>query len=382
MTPTTTHTHPPRLTPPIELTALPPRPSGYPHELTSPVHTLTTPSPQDPESCTPNHQARIQQQQKLLRLPRLPSCNPLNHKIARFTFQAMLIFGILNIAYQATSLVPAFRSSVVAAQALDVQGDTAHDGRQTLTYGFLQECGNRNVQNLPLGKDCVKYLTKIPKAPPDIDEWMEGEGDAVWNSTTTRLRTRDVNFDSLVTSVDDDDEAGTRVVQSPANFRIWIYIDLICVAVVLVCIWVVKESRQCVQRMLQERILFIRHIMRHVYFQLGRLFKVLMSPSDRAARRIRRTGFILYMLLFGFMFGRWIKQQWRWKVASDFITQCNSQIKTEAAAGVRDKLVGALLLRTGISVHSCETVRKHSYGAGLFTGYSGNTWQLKKREIS
>lgn len=62
----------------------------------------------------------------------------------------MLIFGILNIIYQATSLVPAFRSSVVAAQALGMQGDTARDGRQSLTYGFLQECGNRKVRSTPV----------------------------------------------------------------------------------------------------------------------------------------------------------------------------------------------------------------------------------------
>jgi hypothetical protein len=30
-------------------------------------------------------------------------------------------------------------------------------------------------QNLLLGPDCEKYLTKSPKAPPDIDKWMNAD---------------------------------------------------------------------------------------------------------------------------------------------------------------------------------------------------------------
>ncbi|KAL5326459.1 hypothetical protein ACEPPN_004144 [Leptodophora sp. 'Broadleaf-Isolate-01'] len=244
----------------------------------------------------------------------------------------MLIFGILNIIYQATSLVPAFRSSVVAAQALGMQGDTARDGRQSLTYGFLQECGNRKAQNLPLGKDCVKYLTKTPKAPPDIDDWMEDDDKAMANSTTTRLRTRDMDFDFPVTHVDDD-KVGMKAVQSPASFRMWMYFDLICIAIILVCIWQGKESRQYIQRMLQYSRSFIGYKMRQSGFHLGRVGRILMSPSNIATRRLRIIGFILYTLLFIFMVGRWIKEQWRWKVASEFIAQCKSRIENNELLG-------------------------------------------------
>ncbi|KAG4412223.1 hypothetical protein IFR04_014635 [Cadophora malorum] len=99
----------------------------------------------------------------------------------------MVFFGILAIFYQVISLVPAFHGLGVAAKTLGIQGETARDGRQTLTIEFLQECGNRKTQNLPLGKDCLKYLTKTPKAPLGIDQWME-EDVSPSNSTMAVLR--------------------------------------------------------------------------------------------------------------------------------------------------------------------------------------------------
>ncbi|KAH7360998.1 hypothetical protein BKA65DRAFT_547698 [Rhexocercosporidium sp. MPI-PUGE-AT-0058] len=241
----------------------------------------------------------------------------------------MLVFGILNVMYQTTSLVPAFRSAGVAAQALGMQGDTARDGRQTLTYGFLQECGNRKAQSLPLGKDCVKYLTKTPKAPLDIDDWMEDNNEAAPNSTSARLRRRDIGLPASY--VDNDVEASAA--ESPTNFRLWLYIDLICVIVVVVCMGKSKESRLHMQLIFQETKLFIWHKMDKGCRRLRRLSDILQSPSDKTAESIRIIGFILYTLLFIFMFGRWIKQQWRWKVASEFITQCKSRIENNELLG-------------------------------------------------
>jgi hypothetical protein len=40
----------------------------------------------------------------------------------------------------------------------------------TCNYGTLLI--NVQTQDLPLGSDCIKYMTITPKAPPEIDKWM------------------------------------------------------------------------------------------------------------------------------------------------------------------------------------------------------------------
>lgn len=76
---------------------------------------------------------------------RLPACFLPKRNLARLTFQATVAFGALTLLYQAISLVPLFQSTSVAAHALGIQGDSARDGRQSLTHGFLQECRERKV---------------------------------------------------------------------------------------------------------------------------------------------------------------------------------------------------------------------------------------------
>ncbi|KAF8857577.1 hypothetical protein BDZ45DRAFT_726623 [Acephala macrosclerotiorum] len=92
--------------------------------------------------------------------------------LARQTFWATLAFGVLTLLYEAVSLLPAFHSSWSAAQGVSLQVKSEADSRQALAYSFLQECENRNTQNLPLGEDCIRNLAKTPKAPPDIDDWL------------------------------------------------------------------------------------------------------------------------------------------------------------------------------------------------------------------
>ncbi|CZR54584.1 uncharacterized protein PAC_04468 [Phialocephala subalpina] len=92
--------------------------------------------------------------------------------LARRTFWATLAFGVLTLIYEAVSLLPAFHSSLSAAQGVNLQVKSEADSRQALAYSFLQECENRKAQNLPLGEDCIKNLAKTPKAPPDIDDWL------------------------------------------------------------------------------------------------------------------------------------------------------------------------------------------------------------------
>jgi hypothetical protein len=112
-----------------------------------------------------------------------------SNKIARQTLRTMVIIGALTLLYQFASLFPAFQGARTASRGLEVQVQGAADTRQSLAYSFISECMDRKVwalQNLtqdllmvvsqsqdwPLGPDCVKYLTRTPKAPPDINKWM------------------------------------------------------------------------------------------------------------------------------------------------------------------------------------------------------------------
>jgi hypothetical protein len=111
----------------------------------------------------------------------------LKNGIPRRTLHVTVLFGIVGIVYYGVSLIPPF-------EGLRYQGESNANNRQTMAYAFLQECATRKVrklprprslespkrdvnewlqlQNLPLGRDCIKYLAMTPKAPPDIDIWM------------------------------------------------------------------------------------------------------------------------------------------------------------------------------------------------------------------
>jgi hypothetical protein len=141
----------------------------------------------DPEICTAD--IRIIPSKPASNVPlRLRARNILSNKIARRSFQAMVIFSTITLLYQLISLIPAFQGALAASQGLQLQVKGESNSRQSLAYGFLSECANRKVcassarsgiaeyivkaQNLPLGSDCLKYLTMTPKAPPDMDNWM------------------------------------------------------------------------------------------------------------------------------------------------------------------------------------------------------------------
>jgi len=93
--------------------------------------------------------------------PNFQGCGIFNRRIARRTLQAMVFFGILAIFYQVISLVPAFHGLGVAAKTLGIQGETARDGRQTLTIGFLQECGNRGMSDIVANSDDLDRVIRL-----------------------------------------------------------------------------------------------------------------------------------------------------------------------------------------------------------------------------
>jgi hypothetical protein len=69
----------------------------------------------------------------------------LSNKIARLTLKIAFWMAVVTTIYYGTSLVPAFQGSVAATRGLQIQIESESDSRQTVAYGFLQECGNRNV---------------------------------------------------------------------------------------------------------------------------------------------------------------------------------------------------------------------------------------------
>lgn len=133
---TPTPTHPAHDSTPIELTA-------FPTQSTS-----TTSIENDEPSANSFPATKLSKANTLNRGRSIRSHlhNLLNKRVARRTFHALLVFGTVTLVYQAISLIPAFQSAMSAAQALKLQGDTGTDGRQTLAYGFLQECANRKVR--------------------------------------------------------------------------------------------------------------------------------------------------------------------------------------------------------------------------------------------
>jgi hypothetical protein len=68
-----------------------------------------------------------------------------SNKIARRTLQIAFWMAVVTTIYYGTSLVPAFQGAVAATRGLQIQIESESDSRQTVAYGFLQECGNRKV---------------------------------------------------------------------------------------------------------------------------------------------------------------------------------------------------------------------------------------------
>lgn len=103
----------------------------------------------------------------------LPRGSPyLNNKLAWITLLATVIFGVTTIIWQGISIVPTYQGVKIAMQGIQLQTESEADGRQGIAYSFMQECANRKTQDLPLGPDCIKYLIRTPKAPPDIEMWL------------------------------------------------------------------------------------------------------------------------------------------------------------------------------------------------------------------
>lgn len=57
----------------------------------------------------------------------------------------MILFGVLNVVYQGTSLVPAYVGVRATAEGLRLQSLAEGDSRQGLAYVFLKECASGKV---------------------------------------------------------------------------------------------------------------------------------------------------------------------------------------------------------------------------------------------
>ncbi|PVH82259.1 hypothetical protein DL98DRAFT_530361 [Cadophora sp. DSE1049] len=171
----------------LPLTALPPSqgekllslPQFHVDENSIHPNDLKSPFPSQPYATTlPTSQAT--NLFHLKRVAHVPIRNRIRNlrskKLARRSLQTIFIFSILTLVYQGISLIPAFQSARSARLQLQMERSD-EGGRQTLAYGFLSECANRKAQGLPLGTDCLIYLSKTPKAPWDMDKWMADSTD-------------------------------------------------------------------------------------------------------------------------------------------------------------------------------------------------------------
>jgi hypothetical protein len=69
----------------------------------------------------------------------------LSNKIARRCLHITIWMAVVTTIYYGASLVPAFQGAMAATRGLQLQIESESDSRQTVAYGFLQECGNRKV---------------------------------------------------------------------------------------------------------------------------------------------------------------------------------------------------------------------------------------------
>jgi hypothetical protein len=68
-----------------------------------------------------------------------------SNKIARRSVQITTCMVVMTTIYYGISLIPAFQAAMAAKGGLQLQIESESDSRQSVVYGFLQECGNRKV---------------------------------------------------------------------------------------------------------------------------------------------------------------------------------------------------------------------------------------------
>ncbi|KAH7417646.1 hypothetical protein BKA64DRAFT_740118 [Cadophora sp. MPI-SDFR-AT-0126] len=272
------------------------------------------PSLKDPEICLTNYQNQPRTRTGRPRIICLPKLNLLNRKLARLTFQAMVIFGVITIVYQGISLIPAFQSSRSALRALSIQWQSARDSRQTLAFGFLQECANRKEQGLPLGNDCEKYLARTPKAPPDIEDWLE----AARLKTVVRMlkKIRDLMYsgsDGGDTSHSNTQTGSSSSERQQQLSRVWSF--LLLGLIILVLIFVVN-STPCRRIIHRSRMYELRlHWYLATIMTLGSPLKILTTIS---LVFVTFTSLFIWSYIY---FNVWFMTR-GWEAASRFINEC------------------------------------------------------------
>ncbi|KAL2063741.1 hypothetical protein VTL71DRAFT_5546 [Oculimacula yallundae] len=236
-----------------------------------------------------------------------------SNKLARRTLAAAIIFGIFNIVYQNISLGPAFMGANAAVQA-------ARDGKHNIAYVFLKECASRKAQSLPLGQDCAKYLLKTPKAPADIDDWME---DASVPNTTT----------STSLAVRSTGNSTQGLAAAPLfDFRYpdiqvdYVICALLLFAVTLLILAYFLRSRSS-RRKRNIKLSAILDIYRYCEKHLGERF------VSRIVLGIALVGAVLLVYCIYDLYMNVVAPRWRWKAAKDFVDSCRQQAENDLPLG-------------------------------------------------
>ncbi len=156
--------------PGVELTALSSAGHPIPAESRAPSVISTTGEDFEPtllrsESYdTENAQIRIATVVKIPRKPisdhiRLKVREIKSSRIARLTLRAMIVFGIIGLHFQFTSLGPQIHGAYAAAAGLKIQTKGEADAGQNIAFAFQSTCMNRKVSMLQQWRDVLLMNT-------------------------------------------------------------------------------------------------------------------------------------------------------------------------------------------------------------------------------
>jgi hypothetical protein len=199
--------------------------------------------------------------------------------------------------------------------------------------------------NLPLGPDCIKYLSRTPKAPHDIDNWMIGtpESNSTGLSLGVRgleLAKREVQQNHTVSSTSTSTAEDWTLNWWNVAFWVMVLWSILTIVVSIFQILLRMTTRN--PRMLSVVLGFFPFLKR-----MSERYSKSGSVSDRLnyfeglLRPRIKTRFVRLLFIFGIailFWGSWAvivihsyKQQ-RWTAASDFLATCRMQQASRTSA--------------------------------------------------
>jgi hypothetical protein len=203
--------------------------------------------------------------------------------------------------------------------------------------------------NLPLGPDCVKYLSKTPKAPHDIDNWMVDP--LASNFTTSALAVRDL----LPT---EKETAQNHTIPAPFNLMIedwtrswWIFALSMTVFVTIILLLL------CLSSMWQRR----SYGNCSYVFLLEWLESYMRAKAAYYLKTLVATGATLLFVASWVVVVMQLQKLQRWSAASEFLAVCKMQkVIFYSFRCVVDLLSMLLILIRIIIFHSAMTVQNTS----------------------